>query len=29
VIHLEDTIGPGHATRVVPGEDWVALVIIE
>jgi hypothetical protein len=29
VVHLEDTTGPGHATRVLPGEDWVALVIVE
>jgi|KBSSwiStaDraftv2_1062776.scaffolds.fasta_scaffold49793_2 hypothetical protein len=28
-IHLEDTTGPGHATRVLPGEDWVAFVIVE
>jgi hypothetical protein len=29
VVHLEDTMGPGHATRVLPGEDWVAFVIVE
>lgn len=29
VVHLEDTVGPGHATRVLPGADWVALVIVE
>jgi hypothetical protein len=28
-VHLEDTTGPGHATRVLPGEDWVALVVVE
>src|SRR5262249_9068033 len=27
VVQLEDTIGAGHATRVLPGEDWVALVV--
>ena len=29
VVHLEDTTGPGHATRVLPGEDWVAFVVVE
>jgi hypothetical protein len=28
-IHLEDTTGVGHATRVLPGDDWVALIIFE
>ncbi|HJW09216.1 MAG TPA: hypothetical protein VJ483_06245 [Holophagaceae bacterium] len=28
-VHLEDTMGPGHATRVLPGEDWLALVIVK
>lgn len=28
-VHLEDTTGPGHATRILPGEDWVAFVIVE
>ena len=28
-VHLEDTTGPGHATRVLPGEDWLALVVVE
>jgi hypothetical protein len=28
-IHLEDTTGSGHATRVLPGEDWVAFVVVE
>jgi hypothetical protein len=28
-VHLEDTTGPGHATRVLPGEDWVAFVVVE
>ena len=28
-VHLEDTTGPGHATRVLPGEDWVAVVVVE
>lgn len=28
-IRLEDTIAPGHATRVLPGDDWVAFVIVE
>jgi hypothetical protein len=28
-IHLEDTTGPGHATRVLPGDDWVAFIIFE
>jgi quercetin dioxygenase-like cupin family protein len=27
VVQLEDTTGAGHATRVLPGEDWVALVV--
>lgn len=27
-IHLEDTMGAGHATRVLPGEDWLAFVIV-
>jgi hypothetical protein len=27
VIHLEDTTGSGHATRVLPGEDWLAFVV--
>lgn len=29
VVHLEDTTGPGHATRVLDGEDWLAFVIVE
>jgi hypothetical protein len=29
VVHLEDTTGAGHATRVLPGDDWLALVIVE
>jgi hypothetical protein len=28
-VHLEDTTGPGHATRVLPGDDWVAFVVVE
>jgi hypothetical protein len=28
-IHLEDTTGTGHATRVLAGEDWVAFVVVE
>jgi hypothetical protein len=27
VVQLEDTTGTGHATRVLPGEDWVACVV--
>jgi hypothetical protein len=27
MVHLEDTMGCGHATRVLPGEDWLALVV--
>jgi hypothetical protein len=27
VVHLEDTTGAGHATRVLPDEDWIALVV--
>jgi hypothetical protein len=27
VVHLEDTSGSGHATRVLPGEDWIAFVV--
>jgi hypothetical protein len=27
VVQLEDTTGAGHATRVLPGEDWIACVI--
>jgi hypothetical protein len=27
VVHLKDTTGAGHATRVLPGEDWIALVV--
>jgi hypothetical protein len=29
VVHLEDTTGSGHATRVLPGEDWLAFVVTE
>jgi hypothetical protein len=28
VVQLEDTTGTGHATRVLPGEDWVACVVV-
>jgi hypothetical protein len=28
-LHLEDTRGPGHATRVLPGDDWVAFFVVE
>lgn len=28
VVQLEDTTGAGHATRVLPGEDWVACVVL-
>jgi len=27
VVQLEDTTGAGHATRVLPGEDWIAFVV--
>ena len=27
VVHLEDTTGTGHATYVLPDEDWVAFVV--
>ncbi len=27
--HIEDTTGAGHATRVLPGEDWVAFVVAD
>jgi len=26
-IHLEDTTGAGHSTRVLPGDDWVAMIV--
>ncbi|HTA93124.1 MAG TPA: hypothetical protein VK745_26280 [Polyangiaceae bacterium] len=29
VVKLEDTTGEGHTARVLPGDDWVAFVIIE
>jgi hypothetical protein len=29
VVHLEDTTGAGHATRVLPGDDWRAFVVVE
>jgi hypothetical protein len=28
-VHLEDTVGPGHATRILPGDDWVAFVVAD
>lgn len=28
-IHLEDTTGSGHAARVLPGDDWLALVVVD
>ena len=28
-VHLEDTTGPGHASRVLPGDDWVAFVVVD
>jgi hypothetical protein len=28
-VHLEDTTGPGHSTRVLPGDDWLACVIVD
>ena len=28
VVHLEDTTGTGHAARVLPGEDWIAFVVV-
>jgi hypothetical protein len=29
VVRLEDTTGLGHATRVVSGADWLALVVVD
>jgi hypothetical protein len=29
IVHLEDTTGPGHATRVLPGDDWLAFIVFE
>jgi hypothetical protein len=28
-VHLEDTTGAGHSTRVLPGDDWLAFVIVD
>jgi hypothetical protein len=29
VVRLEDTSGPGHSTRVLAGEDWLAMVVVD